>query len=92
MSPFNARSLRIAGIALACAVAGAVVFGALAYFTGVWMGQSYVRQGPSDPGDAPVYVAFGLGMFSAFAGSLIGTVAGLALALRRENKRDRESL
>ena len=81
-SAVTMRVLRFGGITLACAVAGASIFGVLAFLTGVWMGQSYVRQGPSDPGDAPVYVALGLGMFGAFAGSVIGAAAGLVLALR----------
>ena len=42
----------------------------------------YHRRGPSDPGDAPVYVALGLMMVGACLGAITGLAIGIIFCVR----------
>jgi len=42
----------------------------------------YHRQGPSDPGDAPAYVAIGLTLLGACLGAIVGLVVGIIFSVR----------
>jgi hypothetical protein len=58
-------------------LAGAAVGGIGGLLLGWLLALGYHRQGPSDPGDAPAYVAIGLTMVGAF----LGAIAGLTIAI-----------
>jgi hypothetical protein len=42
----------------------------------------YHRHGPTDPGDAPAYVAIGLALTGAFLGAIVGLAIGIVLCVR----------
>jgi hypothetical protein len=75
------------GVAVLGSLIGAIAVGVAGLLLGLLMARGYTRRGPSDPGDAPVYVAMGLTLFAAAAGAIIGFIAGVGwcvvLARRR---------
>lgn len=46
------------------------------------LASGYQRQGPSDPGDAPAYVALGLMFVGALAGAVAGLIVGIIICVR----------
>ena len=74
---FDYISVSILGL-LAGAAVGCV--GGLSL--GWLLGLGYHRRGPSDPGDAPVYVAIGLTMLGACLGAIVGLVLGIIYSVR----------
>lgn len=70
-------AVSIAGL-LAGAVAGAI--GGL--FLGWLLAFGYHRRGPSDPADAPVYVAMGLIFLGACVGAVAGFIIGIIYSVR----------
>jgi hypothetical protein len=69
-------------LSLAVSPAGAVV-GCIGGFALGWvLALGYHKRGPSDPADAPVYVAIGLMLFGACLGAFIGLVVGIILCVR----------
>jgi membrane protein DedA with SNARE-associated domain len=69
------RVLRIVLLLVTAALAGMLLGAVVGYGIGMWMARSYQPYGPSDPRDAPIYVALGLTMFSAMIGAAIAVVA-----------------
>ena len=69
-------------LSLAASLAGGVMgcVGGLAL--GWLLAFSYHKRGPSDPADAPVYVALGLMLVGACLGALIGLVVGIIICIR----------
>jgi hypothetical protein len=74
-------------LSLVASLAGAAV----GYVGGLALGWllafSYHKHGPSDPADAPVYVAIGLAMVGACLGALIGLVIGIMFCVRLARRR-----
>jgi hypothetical protein len=68
-------------------LAGAITGGISGMGVGCVMVLSYHRRGPSDPGDAPVYVAMGLIMFGACLGAIAGFIIGLTRSVLSARKR-----
>ena len=69
-------------ISLAGVLVGAVV-GCLGGFLLGWLlALSYHKHGPSDPGDAPVYVALGLMSVGACVGAVVGLAVGIIVCVR----------
>jgi len=69
-------------ISLAGLLAGAVV-GCIGGFSLGWLlALSYHKHGPSDPADAPVYVAIGLTLVGACLGAVIGFAIGIIYCVR----------
>ena len=63
-------------------VAGAIA-GAIGGFSLGWLlVLGYHRHGPSDPGDAPVYVAMGLTLGGACVGAVTGFIIGITYSVR----------
>lgn len=75
-------SLSIAGL-LAGATAGCI--GGLAL--GWLLSLGYHRHGPSDPGDAPVYVAMGLTAVGACVGAITGFIIAVVYCVRLARRR-----
>lgn len=69
-------------ISLASLVVGALVGGVAGMVLGWLLALGYQRQGPSDPGDAPAYVALGLMFVGALAGAVAGLIVGIILCVR----------
>ena len=80
------RAVRIALTLLGAGMAGALVGATAGYLLGMWMAHSYRPDGPTDPGDAPVYVALGLTMFLSLVGGAVGTVAAAVRLWRRSKQ------
>jgi len=74
--------LRYFFISLVSLVIGAFVgcVGGLAL--GWLLALGYERQGPSDPGDAPAYVALGLMLLGGCLGAVAGLIVGIILCVR----------
>jgi hypothetical protein len=70
-------ALSIAGL-LAGAIAGCICGLALGWL----LAFGYHRHGPSDPGDAPVYVAMGLMLLGACVGAVTGLIIAVAYGVR----------
>jgi ABC-type antimicrobial peptide transport system permease subunit len=69
-------------VSIAGLIAGLAV-GVVGGFSLGWvLALGYHRRGPSDPGDAPVYVAMGLTLFGACLGALVGLVVGIVYSVR----------
>ena len=69
-------------LSLAASLAGAVVGGIGGLALGWLLAFGYHKRGPSDPADAPIYVAMGLMLVGACLGVLIGLVVGIILCVR----------
>jgi ABC-type antimicrobial peptide transport system permease subunit len=79
-------TLRYISISVAGLLAGVAV-GSVGGLSIAWLlALGYHRQGPSDPGDAPVYVALGLTLLGAFLGAIVGLVVGIIVSLRARRK------
>ena len=65
------------GISIAGLLTGAMAGGIGGLSLGWLLAFNYHRRSPSDPGDAPVYVAIGL----AVAGSCVGAIVGLVISM-----------
>ena len=74
--------LRYVRISLVGLLAGTVVgcFGGLSL--GWLLALGYHKHGPSDPGDAPAYVAIGLMLAGACLGAAIGFIIGIVFCVR----------
>ena len=85
-----ANVIRYIFISFASLIVGGFVgcFGGMAL--GWLLALGYHRQGPSDPGDAPAYVALGLMFVGALAGAVAGLIVGIILCVRsaRRNAAD----
>lgn len=69
-------------ISLAGLLAGAAV-GCIGGLSLGWLlALGYHRQGPSDPGDAPAYVAIGLMLLGACLGAISGFAIGIIFCVR----------
>jgi hypothetical protein len=69
-------------ISLVCLVIGGFV-GCIGGFALGWLlALGYERGGPSDPGDAPAYVALGLMLLGGCLGAVAGLVVGIVLCVR----------
>jgi TRAP-type C4-dicarboxylate transport system permease small subunit len=75
------------GVVFICLLAGTILVGGIGAIAGMLMARSYVRHGPSDPADAPVYVTMGLVFMGAIAGAIIGVIVGVALCVRLANQK-----
>jgi ABC-type antimicrobial peptide transport system permease subunit len=75
-------TLSIAGL-LAGAIAGCICGLALGWL----LAFGYHRHGPSDPGDAPVYVAMGLMLVGACVGAITGFVIAVVYGVRLARRR-----
>jgi ABC-type antimicrobial peptide transport system permease subunit len=68
-------------------VTGLLAGGAVGCLCGLSLGWllalGYHRHGPSDPGDAPAYVAIGLVLVGTILGAITGLVTGFILARRK---------
>ena len=65
---------------------GAFVGGISGLALGWLLALGYERQGPSDPGDAPAYVAMGLALMGACLGAVAGLIVGIVLCVRRARR------
>jgi membrane protein DedA with SNARE-associated domain len=74
--------VRYVCISVAGLLAGAGVGVVGGYSLGCLLALGYHRRGPSDPGDAPVYVTIGLTLLGAYVGAIIGFVVGIAFSGR----------
>lgn len=75
-------SVSIAGL-LAGAIAGCIGGVALGWLLAL----GYHRHGPSDPADAPVYVAMGLMFVGACLGAITGFIIAVVYGVRLERRR-----
>jgi hypothetical protein len=73
------KILSYIAISLAGLLAGSVAGGLL---LGWFLALGYHKHGPSDPGDAPVYVALGLMLVGAGLGAIVGLVVGIIYSVR----------
>lgn len=67
------------GTVLTAMLAGAVIGAACGFGLGWLLSFGYERRGPSDPADAPVYVALGLGLYGGGLGAIVGLAGGAGL-------------
>jgi membrane associated rhomboid family serine protease len=71
---------------ISISIAGLLAGAALGCIGGLSLGWllalGYHRHGPSDPGDAPVYVSMGLMLVGACLGALAGFVIGVIYCVR----------
>jgi hypothetical protein len=75
------------GISVTGLLAGAAV-GCISGITLGWLlALGYHKQGPSDPGDAPVYVAIGLTMLGGCLGAIVGLVVGIIFSVRMARRK-----
>lgn len=73
---------RYISISLAGLLAGAGV-GCIGGLSVGWLlALGYHKQGPSDPGDAPAYVAIGLMLLGACLGAITGFATGIIFCVR----------
>ncbi len=70
-------SISIAGL-----FAGAIAGGIGGLSLGWLLASGYHRRGPSDPGDAPVYVAIGLTLAGVCVGAIAGFIIGIIYSVR----------
>ena len=75
--------VRYTAICLVALIVGAALGAVGGLSLGWLLALSYHRHGPSDPGDAPVYVAIGLTMLASFAGALVGLAGGIVISVRQ---------
>ena len=74
--------LRYVFVPLVSLVIGAFV-GCLAGFALGWLlAFGYEKRGPSDPGDAPAYVALGLMLLGGCVGAVAGLIVGIIWSVR----------
>jgi len=66
------------------AIVGSVGGWLLGWLLAFW---AYGKQGPPPPGDAPVYLTFGLIMYGACLVAPIGLLVGLVLAIRHAGQK-----
>jgi hypothetical protein len=70
------------GTSIVGLVAGAIA-GAVSGQSPAWLlALGYHRHGPSDPGDAPVYLAMGLTLGGACVGAIAGFIIGIIYSVR----------
>ncbi len=74
-------------ISVAGLIAGATVGGVCGLMLGWLLSLGYHRHGPSDPGDAPVYVSIGLMMVGACLGAILGLAIGVIFCMRFARRR-----
>jgi hypothetical protein len=70
------RVLLLIASLLAFIVVGAMAGGVAGALLGWVLALGYHKRGPTDPGDAPIYVAIGLTMTGAIVGALVGLIIG----------------
>ena len=76
------NTLRYFFMSLVFLVIGAFV-GCLAGFALGWLlAFGYEKRGPSDPGDAPAYVALGLMLLGGCVGAVAGLIVGIIWSVR----------
>jgi hypothetical protein len=80
----TARNVSISIVGLLGGAAAGCIGGSL---LGWLLALGYHRHGPSDPGDAPVYVAIGLMMVGAFLGAIAGLTIAVIFCLRLERRK-----
>ena len=68
-------------IVLGVMLVGAVLGVAGGFGLGWLLSMGYESRGPGDPGDAPVYVALGLGLFGAVIGAVGGILGGVGICV-----------
>jgi positive regulator of sigma E activity len=61
---------------------GAIAGGIGGLSLGWLLAFGYRRHGPSDPGDAPVYVTMGLVLVGACVGAILGFIIGIIYSVR----------
>lgn len=76
------KILSYIGVSLAGLLAGAVVGALGGLLLGWFLALGYHKHGPSDPGDAPVYVALGLSVGGACLGAIGGVIVGISYSVR----------
>src|SRR5215471_21729720 len=76
------KILSYIAISLAGLLAGAVVGGLGGLLLGWFLALGYHKHGPSDPGDAPVYVALSLMLVGACLGAIAGVFVGIIYSVR----------
>jgi hypothetical protein len=76
------KILSYIGISLAGLLAGAVMGALGGLLLGWFLALGFHKHGPSDPGDAPAYVAFGLMLVGACLGAIAGVVVGIIYSVR----------
>lgn len=74
-------------ISLAGLLAGAVVGCIGGLLLGWVLALGYRRHGPSDPGDAPLYVAMGLMLIGACLGAVVGFFIGIIICVRMARRK-----
>jgi ABC-type antimicrobial peptide transport system permease subunit len=79
-------TLRYIRISVAGLLAGVAVGTVGGWSIGWLLALGYHRRGPSDPGDAPAFVALGLTLLGAFLGAIVGLVVGIILSLRARRR------
>lgn len=62
--------------------AGSLIGGIGGLLLGWLFSFGYYRQGPSDPGHAPVYVALGLALVGTCVGAMLGLLIGAIYSVR----------
>ena len=76
------RMFRFISIPVGNLILGAIAGGACGLSLGWFLGLGYQRQGPHDPGDAPVYVTMGLIMVGLCVGAIVGLIIGIRNSVR----------
>jgi ABC-type antimicrobial peptide transport system permease subunit len=79
-------TLRSIGISVAGLLAGGAVGSVGGLSIGWLLALGYHRRGPSDPGDAPVYVALALTLLGAVLGAIVGLIIGIIVSLRARRR------
>jgi hypothetical protein len=92
------RAIRILGtvihyliIVVSGVVIGAIVVGAIGLILGLLLAHGYTKRGPTDPGDAPVYVGLGLIFIGSIGGAILGFMTGIAICIRKSIRSKRET-
>lgn len=84
--------VRYVSISIAGLLAGAAV-GCIGGLSLGWLlALGYHRQGPSDPGDAPAYVAIGLMLLGACLGAITGLAIGIIFCVRLARRKSTQSV
>ena len=74
--------VRYIGVSVTGLLAGAAA-GCIGGLSLGWLlALGYHRHGPTDPGDAPAYVAIGLALTGAFLGAIVGLAIVIVLCVR----------
>ena len=70
------------GISIVGLLAGTIAGDVSGLSLGWLLAFSYHRHGPSDPGEAPVYVTIGLTVVGACVGAVAGLIIGIVYSVR----------